>query len=266
MQTRSAPPVPPETATVKPQDAPSPYDLRGKTALVTGAGRGIGRRCAERLAEAGARVLAVARTGGDLETLAERHPGRIEPWAADVTAPSFPARIEALPGLDILVNNAGMNRPQPFEQVDLETLSAMMDLNIRAAFLVAQAATRAMLRCGSRGAIVNMSSQMGHVGSPNRAVYCMTKHAIEGLTRAMAVELAPKGIRVNAVAPTFLDTPMTRPMFEDAAFRRFVMERIPLGRLGDVEEVANAVLFLASPAAAMTTGDSLKVDGGWTAQ
>ena len=245
---------------------PAAYDLRGKTALVTGAGRGLGRKCAEFLAGAGARVIAAARSGDEIEALAEQHPGLIEPWRADVTAPSFQARIEALETLDILVNNAGMNKPQPFEKVDAETLSAMITLNIHAAFLAAQAAVRVMLRGGVRGSIINMSSQMGHVGSPNRAVYCMTKHAIEGLTRAMAVELAPKGIRVNSVAPTFIDTPMTKPMFADPTFSDFVMQRIPLARLGKMEDVANAVLFLASPASAMTTGHSLKVDGGWTAQ
>jgi NAD(P)-dependent dehydrogenase (short-subunit alcohol dehydrogenase family) len=116
------------------------------------------------------------------------------------------------------------------------------------------------------GAIVNMSSQMGHVGAANRTVYCMTKHAIEGLTKAMAVELAPCGVRVNAVAPTYIETPLTKPFFEDESFRADTLRRIPLGRIGRVEEVAEAVAFLASPSASLITGMSLRVDGGYTAQ
>ena len=141
----------------------------------------------------------------------------------------------------------------------------MLELNVRAAFLTAQAAARIMVNHGS-GVIINMSSQMGHVGARLRTVYCMTKHAVEGLTRAMAVELAPLGVRVNSVAPTFIETPMTRPMLKDPAFNSDVLAKIPLNRLGQVAEVADAVLFLASPAASLVTGDSLKVDGGWTAQ
>jgi NAD(P)-dependent dehydrogenase (short-subunit alcohol dehydrogenase family) len=140
-----------------------------------------------------------------------------------------------------------------------------LNLNVKGAFLVAQAAARRMA-AGKGGSIVNMSSQMGHVGSPRRSVYCMTKHAIEGLTKALAVELAPKSIRVNTVAPTFAETPMTRPFFEDPAFRDSVLSQIPIGRLAKVEDIMGAIVFLASPAAAMITGTSLLVDGGWTAR
>ncbi len=234
--------------------------------MVTGASRGIGRACVETLAAAGARVIAVARTQPDLDSLKETCPDLIETWQADVTADAFYLEIEALSRLDILVNNAGTNKPQAFAEVDNEILSTMLKVNVEAAFRVAQSATRVMLRENIEGSIINMSSQMGHVGSPNRTVYCMTKHAIEGLTKAMAVELAPNGIWVNAIAPTFIETPMTKTMFEKPEFKKFVLDRIPLGRIGQVEDIAEAVLFLASPRSKMITGDSLKIDGGWTAQ
>lgn len=242
------------------------FRLDGRVALVTGAGKGLGRACALALAGAGADVIAVARTGADLDSLAAEAGGRVEGWAADVGDPGFLARVEALPRLDVLVNNVGANKPEPFTAVAAETLDRLLDLNVRSAFRVAQAAVRAMLAAGNGGSVVHMTSQMGHVGSPNRTVYCMTKHALEGLSKAMAVELAPQGIRVNTVAPTFVETPLTAPMLADEGFRRFVLDRIPLGRVGRAEEVAAAVLFLACPAASLVTGTSLLVDGGWTAQ
>ena len=241
-------------------------DLTGQVALVTGAGRGIGRACAEALADAGARAIAVARSQEDLDEVSAHSGGRIEGWAADVGDDSFHKRLEEVEGLSILVNNAGTNRPQAFAEVDTESLDAVLGLNVRSAFLVAQAAARAMLRQKIRGSIINMSSQMGHIGSPRRSVYCMTKHAIEGLTKAMAVELAPEGIRVNAVAPTFIETPLVKPMLDDPEFREFVLDMIPLRKVGQVEDVAAAVLYLASPGARMVTGHSLRVDGGWTAR
>lgn len=240
--------------------------LEGQVAVVTGAGRGIGRACAEALAEAGARVVAVSRTESDLEVVAQHASQRIEPLVADVTSDALLERIEATEGLSILVNNAGSNRPQPFVEVDRESLDFVIDLNVRAAFLVAQAAARAMLAQNIRGSIVNMSSQMGHVGSPQRSVYCMTKHAVEGLTKALAVELAEHGIRVNSVAPTFIETAMTRPMLADPGFREFILDMIPLREFGTVDDVVAAVMFLVSPGARMVTGHSLKVDGGWTAR
>jgi len=240
--------------------------LHGQVALVTGAGRGIGRACAEGLADAGARVIAVARSTEDLAKLQAHTSGRIETWVADVTDDDFSGRIEAVEGLSILVNNAGGNRPQAFVDVDTESLDFVINLNVRAAFRVAQAAARTMLAQGIDGSIVNMSSQMGHIGSPNRTVYCMSKHAVEGLTKAMAVELAPHGIRVNTVAPTFVETPLTKPMLEDPEFRDFVFGMIPLKKLASPDDVVAAVLYLVSPSAGMVTGHSLKVDGGWTAQ
>ncbi len=240
-------------------------NLQGEVALVTGAGRGIGRSCAEALADAGASVIAVARSESDLATLAEHPSGRIATWAGDVTDDALYSQIERIEGLSILVNNAGANRPQPFAEVDTESLDAILGLNVRAAFLVAQAAVRAMLEHNRGGSVVHMSSQMGHVGSPRRSVYCMTKHAVEGLTKAMAVELAPRGIRVNAVAPTFVETPLTKPMLDDPDFRQFVESMIPAGRLAETGDIVAAVLYLVSPGARMVTGHSLRVDGGWTA-
>lgn len=234
--------------------------------MVTGAGRGIGRACAIALARTGAQVIAVSRTPADLESLAAATNGTVSVWAEDVTRDSFYGRLESLSRLDVLVNNAGMNRPLPVETVDIPTLDAMLELNIRAVYRTSQSAARVMLSAGLGGSIIHMSSQMGHVGAAKRTVYCMTKHAVEGLTKALAVELAPRGIRVNSVAPTFIETDMTRPMFANPEFRRSVLENIPMGRIGQPEDVVGAVVFLASSASAMITGDSLRVDGGWTAR
>ncbi len=238
--------------------------LEDKTVLITGAGRGIGRACAVAFAAAGAQVIAVARTESDLRSLSTECPEAIEIWVDDVTKQSFYQRIEALTTIDVLINNAGTNRPQPFVDVDTETLNSVVDLNVRAMFQTAQATARIMIK-GGGGAIINMSSQMGHVGSPNRTVYCMTKHAVEGLTKAMAVELGPEGVRVNALAPTFIETPMTRSMLDDPSFKEFVKRMIPLGKVGHPNDVAAAALYLASDASAMVTGHSLRIDGGWTA-
>ena len=249
--------------------ADSVFRLDGKTALVTGSGRGIGRAVAVALAAAGAEVILVSRTVSELDEVAREiasDGGEARPLPLDITqSEAVHGAFAGLDRLDILVNNAGLNRPQPFLEVDEPTLDLLLGLNVRAAFIVAQAATRLMVASGG-GVIINMSSQMGHVGSDlNRTVYVMTKHAVEGLTKAMAVELAPKGVRVVSIAPTFITTPLTKPFFEDAVFRKWVVDRIPLGRLGTVNDVASAVVFLASPAAALVTGSSLLVDGGWTA-
>jgi NAD(P)-dependent dehydrogenase (short-subunit alcohol dehydrogenase family) len=247
----------------------SAFRLDDKIALVTGAGRGIGRAVALALADAGAELVLVSRTPSELDEVAEEirsRGGKARRLVLDVTR-SAAVRdcINGLKRLDILVNNAGLNRPQPFLEVDETTLDLLLGLNVKAAFIVAQAAARLMVANGG-GVIINMSSQMGHVGSDlNRTVYVMTKHAVEGLTKAMAAELAPNGVRVVSIAPTFVTTPLTKPFFDDPVFRKWVLNRIPLGRLGTVEEVASAVVFLASPAASLVTGSSLLVDGGWTA-
>jgi NAD(P)-dependent dehydrogenase (short-subunit alcohol dehydrogenase family) len=247
--------------------AREPFRLDGRCAVVTGAGRGIGRACALALAAAGADVVALSRTASDLEALVAAARGRARAIACDVTDTRAVAeRIGALDRVDVLVTSAGANIPEPFLDVSPEHVDALLAVNVRGTFVAAQAAARRMVATGTGGAIVTVSSQMGHVGAAGRTVYCTTKHAVEGLTKAMAVELAPHGIRVNAVAPTFVQTPMTAPFLADPAFRAEVERRIPLGRIGRPEDVAAAVVFLASPAARLITGASLLVDGGWTAQ
>jgi NAD(P)-dependent dehydrogenase (short-subunit alcohol dehydrogenase family) len=245
------------------------FRLDGKVALVTGAGRGIGRAAALALAAAGAELILISRTASELDEVAREiasEGGQARPLPLDVTcADAVRDAFAGLDRLDILVNNAGINRPQPFLEVDEPTLDLLLGLNVRAAFIVAQAAARLMVAQRS-GVIINVSSQMGHVGSElNRTVYVMTKHALEGLTKAMAVELAPEGVRVASIAPTFIETPLSKPFLDDPETRKWILDRIPLGRIGTVDEVASAVVFLASPAAALVTGSSLLVDGGWTA-
>jgi NAD(P)-dependent dehydrogenase (short-subunit alcohol dehydrogenase family) len=256
-----------------PNPTDKPFRLDGKIALVTGAGRGIGRGIALALAGAGASVILNSRTRAELDVVAAEIAaggGTARALPFDVTdatavAAAFAGIARDFGRLDILVNNAGVNRPQPFLEVDEATLDRLIDVNIRALFRVAQAGARLMAANGG-GVVINMSSQMGHVGSErNRTVYVMTKHAVEGLTKAMAVELAPKNIRVVTIAPTFVETPLTKPFFDDPETREWILDRIPLGRAGTVDEVAQAVVFLASPAAALVTGSSLLADGGWTA-
>jgi NAD(P)-dependent dehydrogenase (short-subunit alcohol dehydrogenase family) len=243
------------------------FRLDGRAAFVTGAGRGIGRACAVALAEAGAEVWLAARTREEIEAAAAQLP-KAHAVVCDVTDSSRVRKaIAGLPALDVFVNNAGTNIPEPFVDVSDEHLDSLLDLNVRAAFVAAQAAARKMIEGKRRGVIINMSSQMGHVGALNRSVYCMTKHALEGLTKVMALELAPHGIRVVSIAPTFIETPMYQKMkAAKPELAQWVESRIPLGAAGKPEDVASAVVFAASPAAALVTGSSLLVDGGWTAQ
>jgi NAD(P)-dependent dehydrogenase (short-subunit alcohol dehydrogenase family) len=250
------------------------FRLDGRIALVSGAGRGIGRSIAFALAGAGAEVLLMARTRNEIEQAAaeiRESGGQARAVPCDVTdAAALAQAFAAMARLDVLINSAGTNIPEPFVEVTEPHLDILVDLNVKAAFRVAQAAARKMLEAADRkergGAIANISSQMGHVGAVNRTVYCMTKHALEGLTKAMALELAPHNIRVNSIAPTFIETPMTAPMFARPGFGEWVRERIPMGRLGQLDEVAAAVVFAVSPAASLMTGTSLVLDGGWTAQ
>ena len=243
--------------------------LDGRVALVSGAGRGLGRACALALSQAGAEIVALARTADELESLCaeiETRGGAATPLVCDVTdTEAVKAAIAGLTGLDILLNNAGSNIPEPLEAVTEEHLDRILNLNVKAVFIVAQAAVQKMREAGNGGSIVMMSSQMGRVGAPNRTVYCMTKHAVEGLTKAMAVELAPENIRVNAIGPTFIETPMTKPFFDNPSFAQDTLGRIPMGRVGQMNEVTGAVVFLSSPAASLITGASLVIDGGWTA-
>ena len=250
------------------------FSLVGRTALVTGAGRGLGVGMAQGLAEAGAHVIAAARTTDQIKAVTSgilETGGSAEPLTLDVTdEAAVRTKIAALPALDILVNNAGTNIPQPFIEAQSSALDTLLNLNVRAAFITAQAACQRMLADSDRrdrgGAIVNISSQLGRVAMKGRSMYAMTKHAVEGMTKAMAIELAHENIRVNAVGPTWVDTPMTRPALAEPALRKDVLDSIPMGRLASVDDIVGAVVFLASPAAAMITGASLVVDGGWTAR
>jgi NAD(P)-dependent dehydrogenase (short-subunit alcohol dehydrogenase family) len=245
------------------------FRLDGKRALVTGAGRGIGYAAAFALAEAGAHVTLVARTQSEVEAAAAaiRARGqRAEALVLDVTDLAAMQRaIAAAAPYGILLNNAGTNRPKPLVEVTMQDFDAIMALNVRAAYFVAQAVARRLIESKQAGSIINVSSQMGHVGAARRTVYCASKHAMEGFTKAMAIELAPHNIRVNTLGPTFLDTPLTRPFFENKAFRDEVVAKIKFGRLGTVDEMLGAIVFLASDASSLMTGTALLLDGGWTA-
>jgi NAD(P)-dependent dehydrogenase (short-subunit alcohol dehydrogenase family) len=246
------------------------FRLDGRRALVTGAGRGIGLAAASALAEAGAHVTLAARTRTEIEQAAAAIRARGEKADAlvlDVT--DIDAARKALAAREpyhVLVNNAGMNRPAYLPDVKVEDFDAIFALNVRAAFFMAQTVALRLIAAKLPGSIINVSSQMGHVGAARRTVYCASKHAMEGFTKAMAIELAPHNIRVNSLGPTFLETPMTRPFFENKAFRDEVLSKIKLGRLGQLEELTGAIVFLASDASSLMTGAALVLDGGWTAE
>jgi NAD(P)-dependent dehydrogenase (short-subunit alcohol dehydrogenase family) len=246
------------------------FRLDGKRALVTGGGRGIGLAAASALAQAGAEVTLVARTQAEIEAAAQAIVARGDRAAAlplDVTdLDAVRDTIAAAEPFDVLVNNAGTNRPAYLMDVKVEDFDAIFTLNVRAAFFMAQAVARRLIEAKRPGSIINISSQMGHVGAARRTVYCASKHAMEGFTKAMAIELAPHNIRVNSLGPTFLETPMTRPFFENKAFRDEVLGKIKLGRLGQLDELTGAILFLASDASSLMTGSALVLDGGWTAE
>lgn len=245
------------------------FSLNNKRALVTGGSQGIGRAIAKTLAEAGAHVTICARSAADLEQVSNEigaSGGRSEVLVADVTdIRGFAKQISALAAFDVFVNNAGTNRPKPLSEVTEEDYDAVLGLNLKAALFATKCVTNQMLAAGLRGSVINMSSQMGHVGAANRTLYCASKWAIEGFTKSLAVELGQAGIRVNTICPTFIETPLTKSMFEDPEFRKEVLTKIKLGRIGNVEDVVGAALFLASDASALMTGSALMLDGGWTA-
>lgn len=246
------------------------FRLDGKRALVSGAGRGIGLGAAQALAAHGASVVLLARTATEIDSAAaaiRQGGGNATAFALDVTRTEEVARFVEREGpFDVLINNAGTNRPAPLTEVTGEDFDAIFDLNVRAAFFTAQAVARGLLAAGRPGSIINISSQMGHVGAANRTVYCASKHAMEGFTKAMAIELGPRGIRVNTICPTFVETELTAGYFADPDFRTSVLSKIKTGRLATVGDIVGAIVFLASDASAMITGAPLMIDGGWTAE
>ena len=249
-------------------------NLKNKTALVTGAGKGLGKACAIALAEAGAKVIILSRTKSDLDKVSKiirKTKGSSQSFVCDVTqVDEFKKVLKKINRLDILVNNAGTNRPEHFTTVKQENMKYLTDLNMKAAFNVAQLASQKIVKAKNRkiigGSIIHMSSQLGRVGCEGRNVYNMNKFGIEGLARGMAVELAIHNIRVNTVCPTFVETPMVKKFFKNKKFKNKMLKNIPLGRVAKESDVATAVAFLAADSSEMITGTSLVVDGGWTAQ
>ena len=250
------------------------YNLKNKTAIVTGAGKGIGRACAIALAEAGANLVIISRTKKDLDQVSKvikKQKVKCKSYVCDITNYNrIKDIINNQSKIDILVNNAGNNIPEHFTKVKTKNMEYLVKINTIATFNLAQLCALKMLKSKNRkksgGAIVNMSSQMGHVGGPIRSVYNMTKFGLEGLTKGMSIDLAKYNIRVNTVCPTFVVTPMTKKFFKDKKFIKEVLGNIPLGRFAELSDVATAVVYLASDAASMITGTSLLVDGGWTAK
>ena len=249
-------------------------NLKNKTALVTGAGKGIGRACAIALAEAGANLIIISRTQKDLNEVSKivkKFKSKCITYPCDVTNYNqIKNIIHKQKKIDILINNAGANIPEHFTKVKKRDMEYLVKLNTISTFHLAQLCTLKMLETKNRkkigGSIINMSSQMGHVGGPIRSVYNMTKAGLEGLTKGMAIDLAKDNIRVNTVCPTFVVTPMTRKFLKDKKFKKSILKNIPLGKFAELSDVANAVVFLASDSAAMITGTSILVDGGWTAK
>ena len=249
-------------------------NLKNKTALVTGAGKGIGKACAIALAEAGSNLVIISRTKKDLDQVSKitkRFKVKCKSYVCDITNYNEIKKIiNSQPKIDVLINNAGTNIPEYFTKVKRENMEYMVKINNIAAFNLAQLCAIKMIKTKNRkkigGSIVNMSSQMGHVSGPKRTVYSMNKFGVEGLTKGMALELAKYNIRVNAISPTFVVTPMTKKFLKNKKFKKDVLNNIPLGRFAELPEISSAVVFLASDAASMITGTSLLVDGGWTAR
>ena len=246
------------------------FRLDGKKALITGAGRGIGMGASIALAESGANVTLVSRTDKELKDLTDH-----------INSQGFTASYEVLDvnkedevlnfinnaePFDILINNAGTNRPAKLIDTKIEDFDYVMSLNVRSVISLTKLVVKKMLGSNIKGSIINVSSQMGHVGGPNRTTYCSSKFAIEGFTKSLAIELGPDGIRVNAICPTFIQTPMTEPFLKDEDFKKTTIGMIPIGRLGEVTDLMGPFVFLASDASSLMTGSSVLVDGGWTAR
>ncbi len=253
-----------------PAFAPPSFRLDGRSALVVGAGRGLGATMAIALAQAGAHVTLVARTGSEIAEVRDCIIGLGGAATAVVLDVTKNAEVEAFflnqTYFNILVNNAGTNRPALLVDTADSDIEAVFNLNVLAAFRMARGAAQALIKHRQTGSIINISSQMGHVGAAMRTVYCASKHAIEGMTKALAWELGPHNIRVNTLCPTFIETPLTAPMLAKPEFREWVLSKIALQRIGAMNEIAGPVVFLASDASSLMTGSALMIDGGWTAQ
>ena len=250
------------------------YNLKNKYALVTGAGKGLGKACAIALAEAGCNLIIVSRTKKDLDNVSKiikKLKVKCKSYTCDVTNYNeIKTIINKQSRIDILVNNAGNNIPEHFTKVKTKNMEYLVKVNTIATFNIAQLCAIKMMKLKNRkkvgGSIINMSSQMGHVGGPIRSVYNMNKWGLDGLTKGMAVDLAKYNIRVNTVAPTFVVTPMTKKFLKNKKFKKETLNNIPLGRFAEMSEIASTVVFLASDAASMIHGTSILVDGGWTAK
>ncbi len=245
------------------------FDLTGKRALVTGASSGIGLGCAVALAEAGAHVVCAARRADVLQGAVAAM--QTEGWSAE-TLPLDITDLDAVKTalvqeapFDIVINAAGLARHSPALETKPEDFDAVMNVNLRAAYFLSVAAAHSMRAGGKGGSIIHISSQMGHVGGIDRAVYCASKHALEGMVKSMAIEWGKQGIRINTICPTFIRTPLTEPTFNDPERVAWIMDKIKLPRVGEVSDIMGAALFLASDASAMVTGTSMLIDGGWTA-
>lgn len=245
------------------------FRLDGKRALVTGASSGIGMGCAVALARAGAHVVLAARRQAEMDAIVEALRGEGHNAEAHVLDVSDVTATEALVAahrpFEVLVNAAGTARHSAATETTLEDYDAVMDLNVRGAYFVTRAVAKGLILAGKSGSLINISSQMGTVGGPERAVYCASKWAVEGFTKAMAIEFGPHGIRVNTICPTFIRTPLTEPTFDDPEKVAWVTSKIKLGRVGDIEDIMGAAVYLASDASSLVTGISHLVDGGWTA-
>lgn len=249
---------------------PPSFDLDGKRALVTGGTRGIGLGASVALAHAGAHVTVAARTAGDVEQVVNAMAAdgyRVEGVALDITdVDAVRAFVADSAPFQVLVNSAGTGRHSDLADITPENYNAVMQVNLGAIVFLTQAVVARLQAAGLAGSIINVSSQMGHVGGPKRAIYSASKHAVEGLTKSLAIELGASNIRVNTICPTFIETELTAKNLSDPDFRSWVLSKIKLGRLGRVEDIMGPIVFLASDAAALITGTALLVDGGWTAE